>query len=127
MATDIVLHDYIKSECNSNVTDIIGSCLFLFNVLLLGSYYPLPCDISILNKYMCAGLNKEGQLCGRCVKNFAPPVFSYTLSCVNCTDYQLNWLKYMGVAFGPLTLFCLLICVLHISATSPYLYGFIFY
>ena len=31
------------------------------------------------------------------------------------------------MAFGPLTLFCLLICVLHISATSPYLHGFIFY
>ena len=119
-----ILYCMTTSNQNATRTDIIGSCLFSFNV---GSYYPLPCDISILNKYMCAGLNKEGQLCGRCVKNFAPPVFSYALSCVNCTNYQLNWLKYMGVAFGPLTLFCLLICVLHISATSPYLHGFIFY
>ncbi|CAI8008182.1 hypothetical protein GBAR_LOCUS5631, partial [Geodia barretti] len=75
---------------------------------------------------MCGDLNREGQLCGRCVKGFAPPVYSYSLRCVNCTDYHLNWLKYIGVAFGPLTLFCLLICLFHISATSPYLHGFVF-
>ena len=77
---------------------------------------------------MCAGLNREGQLCGRCKNGFAPPVYSYSLVCTNCTtDYHLNWLKYIGVAFGPLTIFCLIICVFHISATSPYLHGFVFF
>jgi hypothetical protein len=49
-----------------------------------------------------------------------------SLACVNCTDYHLNWLRYVGVAFGPLTLFSLFVCFFHISATSPYLYGFVF-
>ena len=114
-------------ENTTERTDVIGSCLFSFDNRLQGTFYPLPCNISQLNEYMCAGLNREGQLCGKCVKGFGPPVFSYSISCVNCTDYHLNWLKYIGVAFGPLTLFCIVICVFHISATSPYLHGFVFF
>ena len=113
---------------DTNRSDVIGSCLLSFDVHLVSTmYYPLPCNISKLNEYTCAGLNREGQLCGRCKKGFAPPVYSYVLNCVNCTDYHLNWLKYIGVAFGPLTLFCVLICFFHISATSAYLHGFIFF
>ena len=110
-------------------TDVVGGCL---SSSLHQPYktvtFPLPCNISELNGYMCAGLNREGQLCGRCKNGFAPPVYSYSLVCTNCTtDYHLNWLKYIGVAFGPLTIFCLIICVFHISATSPYLHGFVFF
>lgn len=121
---------YCMTTSNENSTtrrDVVGSCLLSFDNRMQSTFYPLPCNISKLNEYMCAGLNREGQLCGQCVKGFAPPVFSYSLGCVNCTDYHLNWLKYIGVAFGPLTVFCLLICFFHISATSPYLSGFVFY
>ena len=113
----------------TNRTDIIGRCFFSALSLtdLTPFYYPLPCNISQLNSYTCAGLNREGQLCGRCVDGYAPPVLSYSLSCVNCTDYHLNWLKYIGAGFGPLTIFCLLVCVFHINAMSPYLFGFVFY
>ena len=121
---------YCMTTTGENTTtrkDVIGSCLFSFDTRMQGTFYPLPCNITKLNEYMCADLNREGQLCGRCVEGFAPAVFSYTLNCVNCTDYHLNWLKYMGIAFGPLTLFCIVICVLHISVASPYLHGYVFY
>ena len=109
-------------------SQVLGGCLnSMFDQSFERLYFPLPCNISQLNGYMCGGLNREGQLCGRCVEGFAPPVYSYSLRCVNCTDYHLNWLKYIGVAFGPLTLFCLFICFFHISATSPYLHGFVFF
>ena len=77
---------------------------------------------------MCAGLNREGQSCGRCKEGFAPSVYSYSMWCVNCTSHQQhNWVKYTLIAFGPLTLFFLFITVLHISPTSPYLHGFMFF
>ena len=114
-----------SDENATNRSDVIGSCLY--SIVGYSLNYPLPCDISKLNSYTCAGLNRDGQLCGRCKKGFAPPIYSYVLNCVNCTDYHLNWLKYIGVAFGPLTIFCILICIFHISATSAYLHGFIFY
>ena len=109
--------------------DVVGGCFSSsLHQLIRTVTFPLPCNISELNGYMCAGLNREGQLCGRCENGFAPPVYSYSLVCTNCTtDYHFNWLKYIGVAFGPLTIFCLIICVFHISATSPYLHGFVFY
>ena len=121
------LEKFYCMTTDENETNKIGGCLTsFFHQSFSRSSTPLPCNISKLNEYMCGGLNREGQLCGRCVKGFAPPVYSYSLRCVNCTDYHLNWLKYIGVAFGPLTLFCLLICLFHISATSPYLHGFVF-
>ena len=117
----------VSDETSRANRDVIGSCLLSYDNRVGTSFYPLPCNISELNDYMCAGLNREGQLCGKCVKGFAPPVFSYSLNCVECTDYHLNWLKYVGVAFGPLTIFCLFICFFHVSAASPYLFGFVFY
>ena len=109
--------------------DVLGGCLSSsLHQSIRTVTFPLPCNISELNGYMCAGLNRGGQMCGRCEKGFAPPVYSYSLVCTNCTtDYHFNWLKYIGVAFGPLTIFCLIICVFHISATSPYLHGFVFF
>ena len=75
----------------SNRADVVGGCLF--SVRHYSSRYPnypLPCNISLLNKEMCGGWNREGQLCGRCVKGF-----DTSLACVNCTDYHLNWLRYI--------------------------------
>ena len=108
--------------------DVMGGCLFSANTPQEMSFFPLPCNISELNQFMCADLNREGQLCGRCWDGYAPPVYSYSLHCVNCTDYGYhNWLTYLAIAFGPLTVFCIVIIVLHISATSPYLHGYILF
>ena len=125
------LHSFYCMTTSENITkrrDVIGSCQFSTKVIRVNTmYYPLPCNISELNDYMCADLNRKGQLCGKCNKNYAPAVYSYTLNCVNCTEYSYNGLKYFAVAFGPLTLFCVLVAIFHISATSPYLHGFIFF
>ena len=122
---------YLYCMTSSNVSntgnEALGSCL-LSLPRFLGDHkaFILPCNISDLNDFMCSSTNREGQLCGRCMEGFAPPVYSYSLRCVNCTDYSLNWLKYLAVAFGPLTVFSVIISVFHISPTSPYLHGFIF-
>ena len=122
---------YLYCMTSSNVSntgnEALGSCL-LSLPRIPGDHkaFILPCNISDLNDFMCASTNREGQLCGRCREGFAPPVYSYSLTCVNCTDYSLNWLKYLAVAFGPLTIFSIIISVFHISPTSPYLHSFIF-
>ena len=121
---------YLYCMTSSNVSntrnEALGSCLLFLPDNLVEKAVILPCNISDLNDFMCASTNREGQLCGRCREGFAPPVYSYSLTCVNCTDYSLNWLKYLAVAFGPLTVFSVIISVFHISPTSPYLHGFIF-
>ena len=112
-------------ECNCmtqhNGTLAVGACLYTCNALT--GYFPLPCDATDLNNFTCAGLNREGQLCGQCIEGHAPPVYSYDLRCVECKDYQYNWLKYLAVAFLPLTVFFCVVTVFSISFTSPLLSG----
>ena len=50
-------------------------------------------------------------------------MYSYDLKCVECKDYQYNWLKYLAVVFLPLTVFFCVVTVLSISFTSPLLSG----
>ena len=114
------------SNVSSNGNEALGSCFLTLPRDNVEKAVILPCNISDLNDFMCASTNREGQLCGRCREGFSPPVYSYSLTCVNCTDYSLNWLKYLAVAFGPLTVFSVIISVFHISPSSPYLHGFIF-
>ena len=112
-------------ECNCmtqhNGTLAVGACLYTCNAIT--GYFPLPCDVTDLNNFTCAGLNREGQLCGQCIEGHAPPVYSYDLRCVECKDYQYNWLKYLAVAFLPLTVFFCVVTVFSISFTSPLLSG----
>ena len=105
----------------SNGTLAVGACLYTCNAFT--GYFPLPCDVTDLNNFTCAGLNREGQLCGQCIEGHAPPVYSYDLRCVECKDYQYNWLKYLAVAFLPLTVFFCVVTVFSISFTSPLLSG----
>ena len=112
-------------ECNCmtqhNGTLAVGACLYTCNAIT--GYFPLPCDVTDLNNFTCAGLNRKGQLCGQCIEGHAPPVYSYDLKCVECKDYQYNWLKYLAVAFLPLTVFFCVVTVFSISFTSPLLSG----
>ena len=67
---------------------------------------------------------------GLCVDNALKvmvyiPVYSYDLSCVECTDYKYNWLKYMAVAYGPLTVFYFIIIIFRISANSGSMIGYV--
>ena len=115
----------MTKDNNSNVT-VLGGCMY--SALNRGwDVIPLPCNVSELEDYMCAGLNREGQLCGRCKKGFAPAVYSYSLQCVQCKSHYLNWVKYAAVAFGPLTVVFLLVTLCHISPSSLYLHGLVLF
>ena len=85
--------------------------------------YKIPTNPFQLDDY-CKEYNREGQLCGKCREGFAPPVYSYNMSCVSCTNAG-NWVKYMAVAFLPLTAFFVLAITFRISATSGLMNTFI--
>ena len=123
-----LLYFYCMTSTNLTGTkrDVVGGCLITPPSRYDETYFPLPCNVSELNHFICAQHNRDGQFCGKCRDGFALPVYSYSLTCRNCTNYSLNWLKYLGVAFGPLTVFSIFVSVFHISPTSPYLHGFIF-
>ena len=64
-------------------------------------------------------------MCSECMEGYSPLVYSYDLNCVRCTNSRLNWLKFIAIAFIPLTIFYFIVILFRINATNPYLYGFI--
>jgi len=88
-------------------------------------YRRMPKTVEELNHDMCGHFNRGGQLCGECKTNYSPPVYSYDLECTVCSGGQYNWIKYVAIAFAPLTVFLVLVLCCRISATSPKLYGFV--
>ena len=99
--------------------DVIGNC-------------PYTCQATIgvnrVNSTSCrAWLHRTGVMCGKCEDGFAPPV--YFFGCVNCTnynDYKYNWLKYIAVAYLPLTVFYFVVILARIRATSAELNALVY-
>ena len=114
-----VLRCYCITHDDSEQFLVVGGCMYscFEGHHYQSSYYVKP-DPSQLNQ-VCEKYNRKGQLCGKCVDNFVPPIYSYNLSCVNCTRQDPNnWLKYLAVSFIPLTVFYFIIIMCRISVTS---------
>ena len=110
-----------------NTTVVIGNCDYSCEQLTVrkSPYFSLPSNVSKLETTLCQEYHREGQLCGRCNSNFTPPVYSYILHCVQCSDYDYNWAKYLAVAFLPLTVFFVIVITFRVSATSGSMNAFI--
>ena len=80
---------------------------------------------SLINNYICGTHRRTRQMCGGCMSGYAPPVYSYSPTCVNCTTSNLG--KYTAVSFLPLTAFFIFVITFRISAFSPKLHGFILF
>lgn len=101
---------------------IVGNCLY---TCAWKFWTLLSNETAALDGETCLPLNRAGQLCGECVHGYAPPIYSYNIGCVKCTYNTTNWLKYIAVAFFPLTIFYFVIMVFRISASSPRLRCFV--
>ena len=78
-----------------------------------------------INSEVCGQYNREGLMCGKCIKDHGLPVYSYNIECVKCMDYKYNWLKYIAMAYLPLTVFLWIIITFKISANSGFLVGYV--
>ena len=105
---------------DDNTSLVVGECFYSCQ-LIRHLDYPLPSNVS----QVCALFQRAGQLCGKCKDGFAPPVYSYNSSCVNCTEYSNNWVKYMAISFLPPTALFLVVITFRVSATSGLLNVFI--
>ena len=88
-------------------------------------YHILPSNVTKLNNAMCGQLKRDGLLCSKCQDGYSPLVYFYDLNCIKCSNRNYNWVKFIAVAFIPLTLFYFIVILFRINATNPYLYGFI--
>lgn len=71
--------------------------------------------------------NRRGQLCGRCEEGHAPAAYSYSFICTNCTNYETNWIRYVAIAYVPITILFLVVLLFRWSVMSPALNANIFF
>ena len=105
---------------------VVGPCRYTCSRMGYFSYFNITVNsTALINDAMCGVFNRQGQMCGSCKPGYAPPVYSYSLSCVNCTTS--NWGKYTAVSLLPLTAFFVFVITFRISAFSPKLHGLILF
>ena len=118
MTFDSVYNTTVLGECLYNCVNVSKSYHDFF-------YHPVPRNLgsSDDNNSVCGYLHRTGRLCGECEHNYYIAAYSYSFECVDCKDSE--WLEYIGMAYGPLTLFIIFILVFRVSVVSPKLYGVI--
>ena len=87
----------------------------------------LPDNITELNDYMCAPMNRKGLLCKDCIDGFGPSVTSLRYKYSNCTDAWYGIQLYLAVELIPITLFYLVILIFKIHLISAPMVLFIIY
>ena len=75
----------------------------------------------------CGRYHRTGPLCGDCITDHYPQVYSLDVSCKPCSDSWSNWVKYLLVAYVPLTVFCFIILLFRINITASHLQGHVFF
>ena len=121
-------YDYVNDYIN------FGRCMYNCGLKDLNStddgYTRLPRNVSELNSIMCGGLlNRDRALCGRCKYGYYPMACSYNISCVECPEgrSRINWFYLTLFVLPPLTIFCFIIMLFRVNATSSFLHGFVLF
>ena len=124
----VVLQCYCMTN-DSHETRQLAISACTYTCLVDAGYYSLPCEANNIENFTCARFKRAGLSCGECAPGYAPPIYSYSGHCVPCNNSNtaVNWIKYLTVAFVPLTLFTVCVIVFQIKATSPYLFSYIFF
>ena len=106
---------------------VVGPCIFMCSNRNLDR---LNCDRFneiktydnlLLNSDVCGHFHRTGQLCSKCLPGYGLPVYSYkSLQCTKClkSEFYRNLIRYLCVAFLPLTVFYAIIITFKISITS---------
>ena len=127
-----VFYRFCMTQNNEKTEVVVGACPYnsgggrYYNSYeSVKSYRSLPSNVTELDRAMCGLTGRIGQLCGQCMEDHSPPVYSYYPQCVNCTADTNNWIKYLAVSLLPTTAFFTGALVFRFRATSPLLNGYI--
>ena len=121
-----VLGSYcLTSSGDGSNTSVVGRCLVVLHngerlLSPVGIYNKVLPNISEQDKQTCGYFNRQGRLCGKCKHNHFVSAYSYDLKCHNCTSSLWSGVvKYLCIAYFPLTVFLCVVIVFRISVTSP--------
>ena len=115
----------LTSSGDENNTSVVGRCLVVLHhgerlLSPVGLYNKVWPNITDQDQQTCGYLNRQGQLCGKCEHNHFVSAYSYDIKCHNCTSTLWSGVvKYLCIAYLPLTVFLCVVIVFRISVTSP--------
>ena len=113
---------YCMSQSSILNKTIVGNCLYSCSRKYM---IAMPRQLLELDNFTCLDQKRTGQLCGNCIPDYAPPVYSYSIACVRCKQNKHSWVRYVAVAFLPLTVFYFIVLAFRISAVAPKLQCYI--
>ena len=120
-----LLSCYCMSYSDDGDSVVVGACPFL-----CGNYFYMDIYSNNNLNTLCnrdIRQNRQGQMCGQCKDNHSPSPYSYQLKCAHCSYYKYNWLKYLTVAYVPLTVFFLMAITFRLHALSASMNAIIFF
>ena len=96
-----------------------GSCPFEHTKsnTSIGLYSELSFHPEKVNHTLCSSYNRKGLLCGKCIDEHGPAVYSYGLKCA----------LFLFLELFPGTLFFFFVVVFRLSVTSGPLLGYVFF
>ena len=115
----------LTSSGDENNTSVVGRCLVEVHhgerlLSPIGLYNKVLPNISDQDQQTCGYFNRQGQLCGKCKHGHFVSAYSYDIKCHNCTSSLWSGVvKYLCIAYLPLTVFLCVVIVFRISVTSP--------
>ena len=98
----------------------VAQCPFLFpeKVLENNEWFALPKNVSDLNIVLCGQLRREvkGPVCGRCINNTGPSIYSVGTECVDCSP--VNIFYYLLLQYLPATLIVVVVLAFRLNVTA---------
>lgn len=110
----------------------VGSCAYyrvdsFLNNVTEGLFITLPRNITQLNDYMCAPLNRKGYQCNECLDDFGVSLTSLGYQCSNCSGTWYGVPLYLFLEFVPITIFYVIVLVYRWNVTSAPMTSFVMF
>ena len=87
----------------------------------------LPDNLSELNEYMCAPMNRKGLVCSECIDGYGLSVTSSRFKCIDCSNVWYGVLLYLFAEVVPVTVFYVIVLLFQLNLTSAPMSSLVLY
>ena len=122
--------DYCATSSGQENDYYVSRCPFTHTVNSTNRLYSeMPSNASQLDEVMCGPYNRRGLLCGECKDGYGPTVYSFDMTCANCSSLWSRYAisLYLLLQFVPTTLIFLCFVVFQFKITSGPLLGYVLF
>ena len=123
--TAVLNYHCLTYDSTRNVT-VLGECLYRHTDHYMFYYKVATRNVSDLNEATCGLYHRTGILCGNCEDGKYLQAYSYNMTCIACAGGWSNIIKYLAIAYGPLTIFYAIIILFKVNVHSSWLQGYVF-